>query len=260
MIIDAHAQFGPGLATDSPLQPPTPSRTAEDVIAALDRVGIEQAVVHAPRWMGGSAGHDFIDPNYEAANAAINAGIKKYPKRLIGVARVNPKFGSQAMRELEKCFKQYGFRGLYLENASEGISYVDLGLLGPLLEICEGARVPVLLYTWNAPSQPFQLLTLAQAFPKVNFVLIHPGAGRLADGLLAADRTNNIYFDTAFGHAGVARLTKARYPDRIVFSTNFPFGIPEVELQRVRRWGQLDPRQLDEVLGGTIARLLGAAA
>jgi predicted TIM-barrel fold metal-dependent hydrolase len=257
VIIDAHAQFGPGLSTDSPLQPPTESRSAEDVVAALDRVGIDRAVVHAPRWMGGSAGRDFIDPNYEQANAMIADGVTKYPKRLVGVARVNPKFGRQAVAELEKCLHTYEFRGMYLENAAEGISYVDLKLLSPLLDICEAASVPVMLYTWVAPSQPFQLITLARAFPRVPFILVHPGGGRLADGIIAADYATNIYFDTAFGHAGVARLTKGRFPNRVVFTTNFPYGIPEVELQRVRRWGQLDAPQLDGVLGGTIARLMG---
>src|SRR5688500_120175 len=132
MIVDTHVQFGPGFATDSPLQPPIPAMTATDLIALLDRAGIDRALVHAPRWLGGTLQQDFIDPNYERANAAIAEAVKAYPSRLVGCARVDAKFGSQAAAELEKCLRTYGFRGLYLDNHGDGISYADVRLLGPL--------------------------------------------------------------------------------------------------------------------------------
>src|SRR5437773_3907947 len=103
MIIDAHGQFGPGLRTDSPLQPMNDATTAAELIAILDKSKVDAAIVFAPDWNGGTLSEDFVDPNYELANAAIADGAKKYPKRIIGFARVDPRFGSRAVAELEKC-------------------------------------------------------------------------------------------------------------------------------------------------------------
>jgi predicted TIM-barrel fold metal-dependent hydrolase len=260
VIIDALTEFGPGFATDTPLQSPAVPLSADTLVAEMDRVGVDRALVHAPRWLGGTAAKDFVDPNYEAANEAIAEGIRKHPDRLIGIARVNPKCGSLAVAELDKCLTRRGFKGLYLDNAGEGISYADTKLLSPLLALCAAKRVPVMAYTWIAPSQPFQLVTIAKAFPAVNFIMVHSGWRLSMDAALVAEAASNVYFETSDGNAGAARFARQRFPGRVVFGTNYPHNLPEVELQRVRRWGQLSPAQLDEVLGGTMARLIGLDA
>jgi predicted TIM-barrel fold metal-dependent hydrolase len=257
MIIDAVAEFGPGFVTDTPLQSPSRPLNADELVATMDRVGIDRALVHAPRWLGGNVGNDFIDPNYEQANRALAQGVQKHPTRLTGVARVNPKYGKAAAAELERCLGEYAFKGLYLDNAGEGISYADMKMLAPLLEICSSHTVPVMAYTWIAPSQPFQLIQMARAFPKVNFIMVHSGWRLSMDAALVAEAAANIFFETSDGNAGAPRFARQRFPGRVVFGTNYPHNMPEVELQRVRRWGQLNPAQLDEVLGGTIARLIG---
>ena len=122
MILDAHTHFGPALAVDHPMGPVAPGTTAADLVAQLDGAGIDRAVVFAPNWLGGSGGTDFIDPNYEVANAAIATGVRSYPDRLVGFARVNPKLGSAAVAELERCFVEYRFQGLHLNNTNEWFS------------------------------------------------------------------------------------------------------------------------------------------
>jgi predicted TIM-barrel fold metal-dependent hydrolase len=257
MIVDAHVQFGPGLGNDSPLQPPERPKTAAELVALLDRAKIDRALVNAPMWLGGTLAEDFIDPNYVAANAAIRAAVRAHPERLIGCARVQPRFGTQAADELRRCFDEYDFRALYIDNHADGFSYADVKLLGPLFELCAQHRAPVLAYTWIAPSQPFQLVTLAKAFPKVDLVMVHSGWRLSGDAQTAADAVPNLYFETSFGNAGVARLAKGKFAERVLFGSNTPYGIAEVELQRIRKWGQLNQAQLDAVLGGNAARVLG---
>jgi predicted TIM-barrel fold metal-dependent hydrolase len=257
VIIDAHVQFGPGLANDSPLQPPERVSTAGDLLGLLDRARIDRALVHAPGWSGGTVTDDFIDANYVSANVAINEAVRAHPQRLVGCARVQPRYGTQAAQELERCLKDYRFRALYIDNHQDGFSYADVKLLAPLFDLCAQHRVPVLAYTWIAPSQPYQLITLAKAFPKVDLVMIHSGWRLLGDAQTAADAAPNLYFESSFGNTGVARLAKGKFADRVLFGSNTPFGIAEVELQRVRKWGQLNQSQLDAVLGGNAARVLG---
>jgi predicted TIM-barrel fold metal-dependent hydrolase len=261
VIVDAHMQFGPGLLTDAPFKPAVKAVTAADAIDVLDAAGIDRALVSAPRWLGGSPGHDFVDPNYEAANAAIAAGVARHPERLTGIARVNPKFGVAARRELEQCLEGYGFRGLLLDNEAEGFSYQDLRLLGPLVEVCAARRLPVMVYTWVTPSQPVQLIVLARAFPEVPFVMLHSGWRLTADTMIAAQRAPNLYFETSHAGSNLARSVGRTFGiERVVFGSASPFALPEVELNRVRRWGDLTEAQLALVLGGTISRLIGMEA
>jgi hypothetical protein len=260
VIVDAHTQFGPGLSTGSPLRPPLKAVTADELVPNLDRAKIDKAIVFAPDWLG-STDEDFVDPNYEEANAAIASGSAKYQDRLIPFARVNPKFGSRATTEFERCLTGYGFRGLYLSNVAEGFSYRDVRLLGPLFEICSSRGVPAMVYTWLAPSQPLHLLDLAKAFPKVNIILAHSGKEMLGDPLAIAEYTDNIYFETSFTGARTTPTIVKRFGvERVIFGSNIPYGLPEVEIQRIRRWGQLTGAQLDQVLGGNVARLVGLTA
>jgi uncharacterized protein len=258
VIIDANVQFGPGLVNDAPFQPAVPATTANDIVALLDRTGIDHALVSAPRWVGGTAQQDFIDPNYELANVAIAAGVKQHPTRFTGIARVNPRFGSAAVAELRRCLVDHGFRGLHLNNESESFAYQDLALLGPLIELCAAHKVPVFTYTWVTPSQPVQLVLLARAFPSVPFVMLHSGWRLTVDTMIAAKHADNLIFETSHAGSAIARNVMRTFgPDRVVFGSAAPFAMPDVELERVRRWGGLDEKQLELVLGGNIARLTG---
>ncbi len=258
MIIDAYVQFGPGLDNDSPLQPPLKPSTTDDLLQILDAAGIDGAAISAPSWVGGSAGSDFVDPNYVRANFAIAEAVHAHPERLIGFARVNPKFGSQARTELVRCFDDYGFRGLYLHNESESFAYQDFQLLGPLLEECAERHRPVMAYTWLTPSQPIQLVLLAKAFASVNFVMLHSGWRLVGDAAIAAEEASNLYFDTSHTGVGFARSVTRRFGlERVIFGSAMPYAMPEVELDRVRRWSGIDEAHQEMVLGGNIARLTG---
>jgi predicted TIM-barrel fold metal-dependent hydrolase len=260
MMIDAHAQFGPGFRTDSPLQPLNSAATADELVAILDSSKVESAVVFAPDWNGGTLSDDFIDPNYELANAAVAEGTKKYPKRLIGFARVDPRFGSRARAELEKCLDQYGFKGLYLSNVGEAFNYRDIALLKPLFEACGKRKRPVMVYTWQSPSQPLQVLPLAKAFPDVPLILAHSGKEMLGDTLLVGDYAPNVYFETSFTGARMAPGAAKRFGvQRVIFGSNAPYGLPHVEANRIKKWGGFNETELAEILGGNIARLVGAA-
>ena len=96
MIIDAFVQMGPTLANYTDVQQPLyDATTADKLISLLDRFHIDMAIVHAPRWVGGSV----FDPTYEKANSAIRDATSKFPKRLLGYGRVNPNWGEAAVAE-----------------------------------------------------------------------------------------------------------------------------------------------------------------
>ncbi|MBI4278223.1 MAG: amidohydrolase [Armatimonadetes bacterium] len=253
MIIDAHAHFGPGLRSTAPFGPLFDIPNGRSLIGRMNRTGIQRAVAFAPRWQGGA----FIDPDYRKANAAIARGVKRYPDRLVGFARVNPKFGKKAAAELERCFTQYGFCGLKLDPETEAFSPLDLDLLGPLMEICQARGAPVLMHTSFHPAQPLQSLELIDAFPKINFILGHMGYRIVSDAVITAEAARNVYLETSGNMPSyIARTVKRMGAERMLFGTDMPFTDPKLEVDRLQSLG-LTPAQMDRIFSGTLLELLG---
>jgi predicted TIM-barrel fold metal-dependent hydrolase len=256
MIIDAHAHFGPGLAFDHPMGPVLKAHTADELVRLLDDAGIDRAVVFAPSWQGGSGGTDFIDPNYERANAAIAEGVKKFPERLIGFGRVNPKFGAQAVKELKRCFSDYGFRGLHLNNTNEWFTPLHVKLLSRLLDLCAENNAPVNVHTWFYPSQAYPWIAPIEAYPTVKFILAHMGYRQWADAVIVAERAPNVYLETSLQLPATVRKAIDKVGSaRVLFGTEVPFAFPDIELRAIR--DLLTPAEFEEVAGGNLAALLG---
>jgi predicted TIM-barrel fold metal-dependent hydrolase len=258
-MIDAHCHFGPGLRAQAPFGPLFKADTTSDLLALLDGVGIDKAVIFAPSWNGGWDGVDFNDPSYERANAAVAEAVHAYPDRFIGFARVNPKFGSAAIRELRRCFEDYGFRGLKLDNEADGFHPTDLRLLGPLAELVRENGGPIIVHTGFHPCEPLIYLPLAQAFPDVPLILGHMGGRILIDAVITAQHASNVYLETSGQQPGyIARAVKAVGPDRVIFGTDIPYNIPVVEVERIKSIG-LSPADLNKITHGTAAGLLRLA-
>lgn len=259
-MIDGHCHLGPGLRAKAPFGPLYEGDTPEKLLGLLDRVGIQKAVVCAPTWQGGWNGEDFLDPGYEAANAAIAEAVRKYPDRLIGFGRVNPKFGGAAVRELERCFKAYGLKGLKLNNEGDGFEGTDMRLVGPLAQVCRQYRAPIFVHTGFHPCEPLLFLPLAQAFPDVNIILGHMG-GRIAiDAVITAQHSPNIYLETSGETPGnIRNAVRAVGAGRVIFGTDLPYNIPEVEVRRINSI-DLTEEDLRRITQENIASLLGLGA
>jgi uncharacterized protein len=257
MIIDAHTHFGPALAPDRPLGPVVPAPTADDLLHHLDGAGIERAVAFAPSWQGGADGQDLVDPNYERANAAIAEGVRAHPDRLIGFARVNPKYGSRAVAELDRCFDEYGFHGLHLNNTNEWFPALHVALVAPLLQRCADRKAPVNIHTWFYPSQPYPWVGAIEAFPQVAFILAHAGYRQWADAVILAERFPNVYLETSLQlPITVRRIVERVGAARVLFGTNAPYTFADAELGAVRALG-LPNDDFASLCGDNVAELLG---
>lgn len=256
MILDAHTHFGPALASHHPMGPVLPCQEAEELITQLDNSGIDRAVVFAPNWQGSSDGTDFIDPDYQRANAAVADGVHRYPDRLIGFARINPKFGTGAVKELERCFSEYGFQGLHLNNTNEWFTALHVKLLAPLFEVCQAYSAPVSVHTWFYPSQAYPWLTPIEAFPQLPFILAHTGYRQWMDAVIVAERAPNVFVETSLQLPTTIRKVVDRLgADRVLFGSNTPYAFPDLELQSLRDLGFAED-ELAQITGGNLAGLL----
>lgn len=256
-MIDAHCHIGPGLRVGGPFAPLFDAETPDKMFELIDGLGIERSIVFAPSWQGGARGEDFIDPSYELANEAVAKAVRDHPERLTGFARVNPKYGAHAVRELRRCFEDYGFRGLKLDNEADAFHPTDLELLAPLADLCSAFNAPIIVHTGFHPCEPLLFLPLAQAYPSVPVILGHMGGRILIDAVITAQHAPNIYLETSGQMPGyIARGVKAVGADRVIFGTDIPFNIPAVETKRIRSVG-LSDEELAKITEQNISRILG---
>ena len=137
-------------------------------LAAMDAVGIDVAVLShtAPAL-------EQLEPRVatalaKEANDVLAAAIDRHPGRYLGFATLAPKEPEEAVKELERCVKDLGFRG-WNTHSNFGDSYLDDKTYWPVLAKAEELGVPIYLH----PTFPIipQLTTygLALAGPSFGF-------------------------------------------------------------------------------------------
>lgn len=254
MIVDAFAHVGPTLLNHTDvLAPLFDVTTPEKLIARMDLAGIDVAIIRAPRWVGGTV----FDPSYAQANAAVRDAVKKYPRRFLGYGRVNPNWGSSAVEEASRCLGEYALRGLLLDPAWENFNPTNRTLVYPIVEVARRHQVPVMFHSGYHPAQPALFWELALDFGDVPIILAHMGERLVADALIVAARTSNIYLETSDHMYMLAACVKTLGAGRVLFGSNMPFSIPEAEMLKITDQTNISEEDKDLVLGGAAVRLHG---
>jgi predicted TIM-barrel fold metal-dependent hydrolase len=124
----------------------------EGRIKAMDQAGIDVAVLSLT-----APGVEPLDPGTATkvardANDRLAEYIAAYPDRLAGMATVSVKEPVQAVKELERCIGDLGFKGWHT-HSNFGDSYLDEVRYWPILEAAEALDVPVYLHP-TAPMIP----------------------------------------------------------------------------------------------------------
>ncbi len=138
-----------------------PSTSATELLARLDEVGADRAIVCPAKPRGYDLG---------AANDAVAEAVALGDGRLTGVARVDPLLGDDACAELEQALGRLGLRGLFLHPWEETFRIADPCVV-PIVETARRHSVPVIVaagYPWL--SEALQVGALALRFPDVTFV------------------------------------------------------------------------------------------
>ncbi|MEK6323376.1 MAG: amidohydrolase family protein [Acidobacteriota bacterium] len=188
---------GETLSSDIPL---------ESTIAAMDDAGIRIGLISA--WWGPQGP---LIKNDEVASF-----IESYPERLIGIASVDLYRPMDAVRELRRCVRELGFRGLrivpwlwnlppddrryyplYTECVELGIPFcLQVGHTGPLCPSEPGRPIPYLDH-------------VALEFPELQIVAGHIGYPWTAEMISLATKYPNVYIDTS-------AYKSSRYPGELV--------------------------------------------
>lgn len=218
-VIDAHAHLGPDRLFG------LPPVTGEDLLAAMDRYGIQASLV-----MPQPGIHD---PAAEHTRIAEFAA--KHPGRFYGIALPDLRGPEESyVREAERCVRDLGFVAIKFHTA--GHSVAPTSALGRLpFETASRLQVPLMVHTgYQVPyALPSLVAARAREYPELKIVLAHAGMAPYAQEALEAARTNlNIYLEASWlpVHALQRAVTEIG-PRRIMFGSDI---IPNIPVEQAK--------------------------
>lgn len=240
MIIDSHTHVD---EAGNWIDPP------ETILRLMDEAGIERAVIMTYRDAPQPAGADPL--------AYIAAACERYP-RLIGYARMSPRHGELAARELERGFRDLGMKGLKLHPVSYVMHPTSPATLA-LLRIAAEWHAPTLFHCGDEEfSLPHQIAQAAALVPEAQIILGHMGGYfHVEDAIQAAKQYPNIILETsAMPYPSmIARAVREIGAERVLFASDGPGCDPSIEVAKVRAAGlTADEEQL--LFADNIQRIL----
>ena len=231
-------------------------QTVDELLGRLDAAELDQAVVCPVKPRGYHLG---------PANDVVAEAAAREP-RLVGLVRVDPNLGDEAVAELERGVHTLGLHGLFLHPWEEQFR-VNAPLVDPLLSRCADLDVAVLIaagYPWV--SEASQVGDLARRFPAVPLVMTHGGQINIS-GLGQADAMHVLR-----KHPSVSMETSGVYRQdfledvvaelgagRVLFGSNSPRMDARLEVQRVR-WAKIPDADKTLVLDGNARAVFRAGA
>lgn len=227
--------------------------TAAEMVAALDRFGVQAAGVYTVMGFYGDC------PRH---NDALLGRCEAYPDRLIPFVTVDPKEGAAAVAELERRLANPMFRGVkyhpWLQAFAPGMVK---DTMVSLMRVAAERGVPVLFHDGTPPySTTYQIAEVARWVPEATVVLGHAGSADYTDAAARLIRDiPNLYGNYCGARPGdLLHLIETAGADKILFGSDFGAGGWELLPERIDNVTEagLSPEDLDTVLYGTSARLL----
>ena len=236
--------------------------SAEDLISAMDRDSVDQAVVFGFGWRD----MDLCRRD----NDYVIESVARYPDRLIGFAIVNPKNGREAVREIERCAAQ-GLLGVgELMPDGQGYRIDDDKTMAPIVEVAMEHDILLLthcsepvghLYPGKGTVTPDEVIRFARLFPQAILVCAHWGGGTIFYELMpeVSRVMRNVYYDTAASlflyQDDIFSLAARWAPGKVLFATDYPLIGPGRFIRRLEA-ARMPTATRRRMLGGNAWRIL----
>ncbi len=237
--------------------------TAEDLIAEMDRSGVNASVTFSFGWTDSGL--------IEECNSYVIDAMRRYAGRIYGMAVSLPTTGARAVRELERCATA-GMIGLgELMPHGQGYKLSDIDLLAPLMEVVRHYQLLVLSHCSEPIGHSYpgkgdvsvqDIITFLTAFPDIRFIAAHWGGGLPFYCLMPEIQriASHVWYDTA---ATMFLYQKTIFPvavklvgaDRILFASDYGLLRQERVIDHIRQ-ADLDSASLEKILGKNAQHLL----
>tara|TARA_B100000029_G_scaffold514152_1_gene615885 strand:- start:1051 stop:1899 length:849 start_codon:yes stop_codon:yes gene_type:complete len=213
----------------------------EDLILSMDSNGIEISVVVNYGWTELSVAQTSNDYLLEASS--------KYPDRIRSFISINPLWGDDAIREIERCVSS-GASGIgELHPSSQSVELPDEPGLNHVMQYAEALRIPVMFhssepvghgYPGKGTTTPAKLFSLIKKWNQVEIICSHWGGGLPFYGHMPEVKTalSNVYFDSAaspflydkYVYQTVANSVGSKH---MLFGSDFPLLSPKLLLDQI---------------------------
>jgi uncharacterized protein len=231
----------------------TVTKTFDEFVAYLDRTGVERGIINSVRCQLAKSPQEFIAGNQEVMRYA-----ERHKGRFLGACVVNPMFIDEALREMEKCRKQYGMVWVgELCNYTVPYEYTvkEFELL-----VEQAVKLNMVL---DVHTELEEMEFIIRKFPKATIVFPHFGDsneyGHIFKRIDLVAANPNCYLDTSgYGHDRVGMLeyaVKSIGPDRVLFGSDFSINCPATVISRIEH-AFLTEEQRRKILSGNLEALL----
>lgn len=200
------------------------------------------------------AEYEFGD-NIELLNNRAAEIVAKYPDKFIGFATVDPRQGMSAVRELERCVKELGLRGLNLQPCFIQLEPTHRYYY-PLFAKCVELGIPVTLhagvnYSNTHPikyDHPLHIDEVACDFPELTIVASHTGWPWIPEIVAVARKHPNVYMDLGgispkyiakpgSGWEVFFQFANTLLQDQVLYATDWPIMSPERSINEIKELG-----------------------
>lgn len=200
------------------------------------------------------------------ANDEVAAFVQQAPDRLAGLASVDLYRPLDAVRELRRCVKQLGFKGLRLLPWLWNLPPDDRRYYPLYAECCE-LDVPFCLQVGHTgplcpsePGRPIPYLDhVALEFPQLKIVAGHIGFPWTLEMISLATKYPNVYIDTSAYKASryprdLVEYLRGHGRNKVLFGSNYPMLMPQDCLKDLAAL-ELDDAGREAFLGGNARRV-----
>jgi predicted TIM-barrel fold metal-dependent hydrolase len=238
------------------------ARRAEEVVALMDRAGIDRALV--------SSLHALFYRDTQRGNEELWADIRPWRDRLVPVATINPRYAGWE-RDFDEITGNWGARAVTLVPEYHGYALGDDAGKAALARI-EAAGVPLLLtqrfedrrqrHAWDrAEDLPAAaILAAARAYPRLRFLLSN-WAGLDGAKLAEAGLRGRVLIDFArlqvVFREDVSKLVAALGPEAVAFGSHLPFDYPGGSLVKLENLDGLPAEERESLAWRNAVRFLG---
>ncbi|MBI4505035.1 MAG: amidohydrolase [Chloroflexi bacterium] len=235
--------------------------TVEALVEAMDDLGIDKGV---------ACGRDVETTfGFKVPNEHIADIVRQFPDRFIGFAGVDPHKGLAALREIDRCVGEWGFKGVSLDGFCHKVPVSDKKLY-PIYGKCAEMGLPIIHTTGQGTLIPGVVMDhghprhfdeVATDFPELVLVISHGCWPFVLDVIALAQRHRNVYFEFSVrerlpGGEFYVQAANTIIADKVLFASGNPYGrVASVRLYKEELPFSEEVRR--KVLGENAARILG---
>jgi predicted TIM-barrel fold metal-dependent hydrolase len=279
MIIDEHRHIGYAASH--------PARTAEDIVAELDELHVDCAVIVAGEKKPltreeelasdedtGPAVEEYLQTGLMTDQIAslhqqvydqsmVFDAVEAHKGRLFGGYILNPWLVDTEFDKAREAIKKYGLRYIKLHPWTNAFAPDNKDVMGPVVDLAVEFDLPLWFHTSYGPgTEPERMARLAETFPKVRVILGHGLCG--SDGAKVAaivESHEDIWVDFALAsEEAMRKVIQVAPEDRMMLASDDPWGLPSnslsAQIEKSLRVTEARPRLRTKIMGGNAMGLL----